>query len=81
MSTKTMNKSTSRTISPRHLGILKKLVVYPAVLACAYFLFDWYNAIPSCEVHAANAAASRPCALERSCFRMRTLSSRASTGE
>ncbi len=43
-----MSKSTSKSISPRHLGTLMKLVVYPAVSAGAYFLFNWYNAIPSC---------------------------------
>jgi len=48
MNSKAMSKSTSKSISPRHLGTLKKLVVYPAVLAGAYFLFNWYNAIPSC---------------------------------
>lgn len=43
-----MHKSTSTSIHIRHVGRLKKLAVYGAVLGTAYFLFSWYNAIPSC---------------------------------
>ncbi|MDN4058297.1 hypothetical protein QPK31_08660 [Massilia sp. YIM B02769] len=43
-----MNKSISTPAAPRYFARLKKIAVYTAVLGGAYFLFDWYNAIPSC---------------------------------
>ncbi len=43
-----MNKSISTSAASHHLGRLKTVAVYTAVLGGAYLLFSWYNAIPWC---------------------------------